>query len=91
MQRAAAAADFGNGVSRGLDAEQFLFINPELTVHLVREPIGEWIGMRTASYYGVDGRSTGAGMAESALYDERDGWVVACRACSSTRDASEDG
>ena len=71
VQRAVAAADFGNGVSRGIDAERFLFINPDLTVHLLRPPVGEWIGMRTASYYGVDGRSTGAGMAESALYDER--------------------
>ncbi len=69
VQRAVAAADFGNGVSRGLDAERFLFINPDLTVHLIRQPVGEWIGMRTASYYGVDDRSTGAGMAESALYD----------------------
>jgi Thioesterase-like superfamily len=69
VQRAVAAADFGNGVSRGLDAEQFLFINPDLTVHLVREPVGEWIGMRAASYYGVEQRSTGVGMAESALYD----------------------
>jgi Thioesterase-like superfamily len=71
VQRAVAAADYGNGVSRGIDAEQFLFINPDLTVHLIRQPVGEWIGMRTASYYGADGRSTGAGMAESALYDER--------------------
>ncbi len=69
VQRAVAAADFGNGVSRGLDAERFLFINPELTVHLIRKPVGKWIGMRTASYYGADGRSTGVGMAESALYD----------------------
>ncbi len=71
VQRAVAAADYGNGVSRGLDAERFLFINPDLTVHLVREPVGEWIGMRTASYYGIDNRSAGAGMAESALYDAR--------------------
>jgi hypothetical protein len=36
---------------------------------LIREPIGEWIGMRTGSHHGVDGRSTGVGMAGSALYD----------------------
>ena len=69
VQRAVAAADFGNGVSRGLDAERFLFINPDLTVHLIRVPVGEWIGMRTASHYGIEGRSSGVGMAESALYD----------------------
>ena len=69
VQRAAAAADFGNGVSGGLPFEQFTFINPDLTVHLLRAPVGEWIGMRTASHYGTATASTGAGFAESALYD----------------------
>jgi hypothetical protein len=69
VQRAAAAADFGNGVSGGLPFDRFTFINPDLTVHLLRAPIGEWIGMRTASHYGTANASTGAGFAESALYD----------------------
>jgi len=69
VQRCAAAADFGNGVSRGLDTERFIFINPELTIHLLRQPEGEWVGMRSASFYGSGGRTTGAGFAESALYD----------------------
>lgn len=70
VQRAAAAADFGNGVSGGLPFEQYTYINPDLTVHLLRPPVGEWIGMRAASYYGRPARSTGAGFAESELYDE---------------------
>ncbi|MGD9703303.1 MAG: thioesterase family protein [Acidimicrobiia bacterium] len=65
VQRALAAADFGNGVSGTLPYERYLFINPELTVHLLREPVGEWIGMDSRSHYGPKG----AGMAESALYD----------------------
>ena len=69
VQRAAAAADFGNGVSGGLPFDRFVYINPDLTVHLLRPPVGEWIGMRTASHYGVGGTTTGAGFAESALYD----------------------
>jgi hypothetical protein len=69
VQRAVAAADFGNGVSTGLPFEQFTFINPDLTVHLLRPPTGEWIGLRSASRYGLDGVSTGAGMAESELFD----------------------
>ncbi len=68
-QRAVAAADFGNGVSSGLPFDRFTFINPDLTVHLLRPPIGEWIGMRTASHYGTSTMSSGAGFAESALYD----------------------
>jgi hypothetical protein len=69
VQRAAAAADFGNGVSGGLPFDRFTFINPDLTVHLLRPPAGEWIGMRASSFYGQPDRSTGAGFAESELYD----------------------
>lgn len=69
VQRAAAAADFGNGVSSSIDFEQFLFINPDLSVHLARPPVGEWIGMVSHSRYGTDTMSAGAGFAESELYD----------------------
>ncbi len=69
VQRAAAAADFGNGVSSAIDFEEFLFINPDLTVHLARPPMGEWIGMVSHSRYGTDTMSSGAGFAESELYD----------------------
>ena len=70
VQRVAAAADFGNGVSSGIDYAEFLFINPDLTVHLAREPAGEWIGMSSHSVYGTPTESSGAGFAESALHDE---------------------
>ena len=65
VQRVAAAADFSNGVSASLDHDQFLFINPDLTIHLLRPPVGEWVGMRTASRYAT----SGAGLAESELFD----------------------
>jgi hypothetical protein len=68
-QRAAAAADFGNGVSGGLPFDRYTYINPDLTVHLLRPPVGVWIGMRSASYYGTATGSSGAGFAESALFD----------------------
>lgn len=69
VQRAAAAADFGNGVSSAIDFDRYLFINPDLTVYLSRPPVGEWIGMSTHSSYGTAAMSTGAGFAESALHD----------------------
>ena len=69
VQRAAAAADFGNGVSSALDYERFVYINPDLTVHLSRPPTGEWIGMSTHSVYGTPTTSTGSGFAESELHD----------------------
>ncbi|WP_051063043.1 thioesterase family protein [Ilumatobacter nonamiensis] len=70
LQRVAAAADFGNGVSSSISYEDYLYINPDLTVHLAREPQGEWIGMSSHSLYGTTSTSSGVGFAESALHDE---------------------
>ena len=63
--RVAAAADFGNGLSWVLPPERWLFVNPDLSIHLVRQPEGEWIGMRSTTLPG----GSGIGLAESALYD----------------------
>jgi hypothetical protein len=65
LQCVAAAADFGNGISGALPIERFTFINPDLTIHLLRPPVGPWIGLAGRSHYG----DTGAGLAESALFD----------------------
>jgi hypothetical protein len=65
LMRLAATADFGNGVSASLPFERFLFINADLTIHLHRSPLGEWIGLdaRTLLYPG------GTGSAESVVHD----------------------
>jgi hypothetical protein len=65
MQRVAAAADFGNGLSRVVDFETHIFINPDLTVALSRVPIGEWIGFDMVSRLSSDG----FGQAESLIFD----------------------
>jgi Thioesterase-like superfamily len=65
MQRTAAAADFGNGVSRILDFETHVFINPDLTVSLSRVPVGQWIGFDVVSRLSADGY----GQAESLIFD----------------------
>jgi hypothetical protein len=70
VQRVAAAADFGNGVSSGIDYARYLYINPDLTIHLARRPEGDWVGMSSHSVYGTATESSGAGFAESALHDE---------------------
>jgi hypothetical protein len=67
VQRAAAAADFGNGVSWVLPATDWIFLNPDLTVHLAREPHGEWVGLDALTVPSDQGMA----MAESALFDER--------------------
>jgi len=60
------AADSGNGVSNVLDFAKHVFINADLTVHLVRYPVGEWVCLQAAT--SVD--SYGIGLADTALYDE---------------------
>ena len=42
-QRVMVVADSGNGASNVLDWARYLFINTELTVHFLREPVGEWV------------------------------------------------
>lgn len=64
--RVAAAADFGNGLSGVLPPDRWLFLNPDLSIHLLRLPEGEWIGLRSETLPGP----SGIGVAESALYDE---------------------
>jgi Thioesterase-like superfamily len=67
LQRVLLLADSGNGVSGELDLRQWYFINPELTVHLYREPVGEWLCLDARTSLGP----RGVGLAESRLYDER--------------------
>jgi acyl-coenzyme A thioesterase PaaI-like protein len=65
LARLAATADFGNGVGAALPFERFLFINADLTVHLQRQPRGEWIGIDARTLL----HSGGTGLAESVLHD----------------------
>ena len=70
VQRACAAADFGNGVSSIYEWGRTVFINPDLTVHLGRMPVGEWICLEAVTHPGTHGRA----LAESRLFDVQ-GWV----------------
>lgn len=67
VQRAVAAADFGNGVSATLEFTRYLFINPDLTVYLHRPPEGEWVCLDAVTRP----ETSGVGLAQSALYDTR--------------------
>jgi hypothetical protein len=67
LARAIAAADFGNGISRVVDFDRYLFVNTDLTVHLHREPATEWVLLDARTRL----ESHGAGLAHSILSDER--------------------
>jgi hypothetical protein len=65
MERVLAIADSGSGASWELDINRWLFINPELTVHLHREAVGEWICLDSQTAISAGG----AGLATSVLSD----------------------
>lgn len=65
LQRTAAATDFGNGVSRVVDFDDYTFPNVDLTVALARMPLGEWIGLDVISRLSP----SGYGQAESQIFD----------------------
>jgi hypothetical protein len=67
LQRLAAAGDFGNGISAILSWDDYLFINPDLTLYIDRDPVGEWIGLQSETILPPGG----IGIAESVIYDER--------------------
>lgn len=67
LQRVLTAADVGNGVSASLDYQRHLFINVDLTVHLERMPVGEWVCVDAVTLP----QPNGVGTAESVMSDER--------------------
>ncbi len=67
LQRVAAAADFGNGVSAVVPFDRYVFVNPDLTIHLERMPEGDWVGLDASTRLGTPGTA----LAQSALWDRR--------------------
>ena len=68
LARVAALADWASGVSRpdwAQDVGRVGFPNADLTVHLNRDPVGDWIGMVGAPVW----RDDGIGLTATVLYD----------------------
>ena len=66
LQRVLAVADSGNGISAVMSWDEWLFINPELTVHVLRPAAGEWVVLDAATTIAPGG----AALARSVLSDE---------------------
>jgi hypothetical protein len=66
LARVLVAADSGNGISMVLPLGEYVFINVDLSVHLFRMPVGEWVCLDARTR--IDGR--GVGLAESRLWDQ---------------------
>jgi hypothetical protein len=76
LQRLLAVADSASGVSSKLDIRRWLFINTDLSVHLHRQPRGEWVGLDADTVIGP----AGAGVATSVLHD-REGAIGRTTQC----------
>ena len=66
VQRLLACADSASGVSAALDVRAWAFLNTELTVHVLRPPVGDWVCVDAETTLGPGA----VGVATSALYDE---------------------
>ena len=67
LQRLMACVDSASGVSSELDPARWGFQNPELTVHLFREPVGEWFCVDAETTLGP----ASCAVATSAVHDEQ--------------------
>ena len=63
--RLAAVVDFASGTGNAMDYERYTSINPDLSVHVVREPRSDWIGLRGKTMRAADG----IGLSSAAIND----------------------
>lgn len=61
------AADSGNGISGELDMSRYRYTNADLTVHLRRPPVGDWVGLSSRTTLDP----AGIGLADTLLLDEK--------------------
>ncbi|HEU4812412.1 MAG TPA: thioesterase family protein [Nocardioides sp.] len=66
VQRLLACVDSASGVSAALDVRQWAFLNTELTVHVLRPPVGEWLCVDAETTLGTGS----TGIATSTVHDE---------------------
>nr|WP_296767216.1 thioesterase family protein [Rhodococcus sp. (in: high G+C Gram-positive bacteria)] len=67
LERLFSIADIANGIGAKLDLDKWTFLNTDLTVHIFREPEGEWVGLAAETSTGPDGH----GMSAGVLHDQR--------------------
>ncbi|GGG10078.1 thioesterase [Rhodococcoides trifolii] len=66
LTRLMSVADIANGVGARIDVGTWTFLNTDLSVHIYREPVGDWTGVLSETSIGPDG----VGMCAAVLHDE---------------------
>jgi len=59
--------DSASGISAVLDPSEWLFMNTDLTVNVLREPVGEWVCLDAETTL----TATAVGVTTATAYDER--------------------
>jgi hypothetical protein len=72
----ATLADFASGTGNDLDYSKYSSINPDLSIHVIREPRSDWIGIRGISRRADDG----IGQSLATLHD-LEGPIATVQAC----------
>jgi Thioesterase-like superfamily len=67
LELVAAAGDFGNGISSVISWEDHVFINPDLTLYVERDPVDEWVALQAHTRILMGS----VAVAESVLWDRR--------------------
>lgn len=67
LQRVLTAADSSSGISGALDFSKWVYVNPDLSVHLHRALQGEWVCLEAVT----TPERNGVGLTAAALYDRR--------------------
>ncbi|GAA4726845.1 thioesterase family protein [Pedococcus ginsenosidimutans] len=67
LERLLTCVDSGSGAGAALGMGEWQFMNTELTAHVVREPVGEWVCLQATTV--VAGGA--AGLARAEVFDER--------------------
>jgi acyl-CoA thioesterase len=62
-----ALVDSASGISAGLDPDEWSFMNTDLSVNVLREPVGEWICLDAETTL----TASAAGVTTATAYDER--------------------
>lgn len=66
MERLFSIADCANGIGTRIDITKYTFLNTDLAVHVFRVPEGDWVGIRSETFYGPDG----VGATVGTLFDD---------------------
>ena len=72
----AALVDFASGTGNLMDYARYTSINPDLSIHVIREPRSDWLALRGVTHRAGDG----IGQSQASIHD-LEGPIAGVQAC----------